>query len=71
MRWVTNDISMDEFDKDPMSSMHFRPNKSFEEQIKKYREYRSQYVEGDPMPSETYSVEMLRQQGIVGLYEIE
>ena len=31
MRWVTNDISMDEFNKDPMSGMCFHPNKSFRE----------------------------------------
>ena len=71
MRWVANDFSMVEFNKDPMSGMCFHPNKSFIEQIKEYREWRSQYVEGDPIPSETCSVEMLRQQGIVGLYKLE
>jgi hypothetical protein len=50
MRWITNDISMVEFNKNPMASMHFHPNLSFVEQIKEYRKWRSQFVEGDPMP---------------------
>lgn len=66
MRWLTN--TADPAKRDWLTSVVPDPGQTTVEAVKEFREWIKDKVIGDPKASEVFSVEQLKEKGMVGVY---
>jgi hypothetical protein len=65
MKWVFND-----YKNLTINNVTTNPGESPEDALKRYRHWRSQFIEGEPRPVKgKFTITQLKKKGLIGLYK--